>query len=338
MHSAKRLFGIAFALALTAVLHPSVAQISQPQFVMKLAEPAVNDNEYEWMKRFTAAIEAKSAGRIKTELYPGSQLGSIPRMIEATQLGSIQVVLSPPEFFSGIDPRFELLSAAGLFESQDHAVRTAADPEFSKAFLALGSNKGLIGAGLIISGSADFAMRKPFHTLADLEGKKIRVLASAFQMQQIARLGATGVPLSLADVLPALQQGTIDGALGSLSTFSGLGYYDAAKYVTEPGQAYIFVLVAISRRWFDTLPPDLQAMVMTTAQQTGAGLTTWIQDWQAQQRKLWVDKGGEIEVLSPADKAAILAKTATVADDIVKTKPELQPLWDILRAAAQRNR
>src|SRR5882762_4589421 len=41
---------------------------------------------------------------------------------------------------------------------------------------------------------------------------KIRVLASPFQTEQVARLGGTGVPMTTAEVLPALQQGTIDGA------------------------------------------------------------------------------------------------------------------------------
>jgi hypothetical protein len=39
----------------------------------------------------------------------------------------------------------------------------------------------------------------------------------------------------------------------------------------------------------------------------------------------WVEKGGELDVLSPADKAEMMAKIATVSDD--KTKPELKPLW-----------
>jgi hypothetical protein len=33
-----------------------------------------------------------------------------------------------------------------------------------------------------------------------------------------------------------------------------------------------------------------------------------------------------------------MAKTATIGDDIVKTRPELKPLWDQLRAAVERTR
>jgi len=306
-------------------------------FVMKLATATLNDGQHEWMKRFAAAIEKKSSGRIKGEIYPASQLGTIPRMIEGTQLGSIQIFVTAPEFLVGVDQRFELLSAAGLFQSQQQAVSTISDPEFAKAFLAIGANRGLIGVSLSIIGPAAFAMRMPFRTLTDIKGKKIRVLASPFQTEQIAKLGGTGVPLSLGDVLPALQQGTIDGALGTLGVFSALSFYDSAKYMNETGQHFAFSLAAMSKRWFDTLPADLQAMVLATAHETGIEVNPWVVDFQARQRKTWVEKGGEIDMLSSTDKADLIAKTRPISDDIVQAKPELKPLWDLLRAAAKRN-
>jgi TRAP-type transport system periplasmic protein len=325
------------ALALGFACNPAAAQNpSEKIFVMKIATATLNDGQHEWMRRFAAAIDQKSGGRIKVELYPASQLGSTPRMIEGTQLGSIQMYIGPPEFFVGVDPRFELMSAAGLFQSEQHAVKVATDPEFTKAFLEVGANRGLIGTNLFLGGPVAYVTRTPMRTLTDFRGKKIRVLASPFQMEQITRIGGTAVPMSLADVLPALQQGTIDGSLGAVQVFAPLGYYDTAKYLNETGQAVIFSLAAMSKRWFDTLPADLQGMVLATAQEVGTEVNPWEIDFLARQRKSWVDKGGEIDVLSAADHAELMAKTATIGDDIVKTKPQLKALWDELRAAVKR--
>ena len=323
-------------LSLCALSVTAAAQNAAPDktFVMKLATATLNDGQHEWMKRFGAAIEQKSGGRIKAELYPASQLGSIPRMIEGTQLGSIQIFVSPPEFLVGVDQRFELMSAAGLFENEHHAVKVVSDPEFSKAFLAVGANKGLIGVGLFIGGPTAFATRTPFRTLSYVQGKKIRVFASPFQIDQITRLGGTGVPMSLGDVLPALQQGTIDGALGALQVFTAFAYYDTTKYMNEAGQSFVFSLAVMSKRWFDTLPADLQALVLATAKETD--VNSWEVDFLARQRKTWVEKGGELNALSAADHAELMAKTGTIGDDIVKTKPELQPLWQELRATVKR--
>jgi TRAP-type C4-dicarboxylate transport system substrate-binding protein len=306
-------------------------------FVVKLATATLNDGQHEWMKRFAVAIEKRSGGRIKAELYPASQLGSIPRMIEATQLGSIQIFNAPPEFLVGIDKRFELLSAPGLVESEQHAVKTISDREFAKAFLTVGANKGLIGLSLFIGGPLAYATRAPVRTLDDLKGRKIRVLASPFQIEQMTRLGGTGVPMSLGDVLPALQQGTIDGALSQIGLFTAFRYYDTTKYVNETGQAFAFVLAVASKRWFDTLPADLQAMVLATAEDAATEVNPWEVDFLARQRKAWVENGGELDVLSPADKAQMMAKIGTVGEDIVRTQPELKPLWDLLRTASKRS-
>ena len=105
------------------------------------------------------------------------------------------------------------------------------------------------------------------------------MLASPFQTEQLTRLGGTGVPLSLGDVLPALQQGTLDGALGALPVFTALQYYDSAKYMTETGHAYIFSTAWLSKRWFDALPADLKAdraRHQQAGRRRGGSLVAWI--------------------------------------------------------------
>ena len=56
-------------------------------------------------------------------------------MIEGTQFGSIQGYVGPPESLAGLDTRFEILSAPGLFKDLAHANRTLQEPEFNAAFL-----------------------------------------------------------------------------------------------------------------------------------------------------------------------------------------------------------
>lgn len=325
----------AVAIALTAaVFTPATAQ--EKTFVMKLSTATLNDVQHEWMKRYAAAIEKNSNGRIKTEVYPASQLGTIPRQIEGTQLGSIQVWVGPPEFLVGVDPKFELLSVPGVIPSEEVAVKTMRDPEFSKEFTNSGAKKGLIGLALNYNGPIVFAMRTPIRTLADFKGKKIRILASPFQTEQMTKLGSTGVAMSLGDVLPAIQQGTIDGAMSSAGVFRALQYYDAAKYLTEADHAYVFSICVVSKRWFDTLPQDLQQIVLKTAKDATDEVLPWSLSFVADQRKLWTDKGGEVIRLSPEDHAQLMKITAPIGGDVVKTRADTKPLWDLLNATVKR--
>src|SRR5215475_8816945 len=151
--------GACFLAAALMAGAPDRALAQDRSITIKLASATLNDVQHEWMKRFAVAIEKNTNGRLKGEVFPASQLGAIPRMIEGTQLGSIQIWVGPPEFLVGVDQRFELLSAPGVFRSEQQARETIADAEFSKAFLAVGSNKGLIGVNLFVYGSVAFAMR-----------------------------------------------------------------------------------------------------------------------------------------------------------------------------------
>src|SRR6266446_2203701 len=162
------------AAALLATL-PGTGAAQDKSITIKLATATLNDAQHEWMKRFAVEIDKTTNGRIKSEIYPASQLGAIARMIEGTQLGSIQAWVGPPEFLVGVDQRFELLSAPGLLQNSQQALKTVADPEFSKAFLGLGGNKGLFSASVFFTGPMAFDMRIPVRTLADIRGKKVRV-------------------------------------------------------------------------------------------------------------------------------------------------------------------
>jgi TRAP-type C4-dicarboxylate transport system substrate-binding protein len=332
-----RAFGLAAGLALAAAAGFSSGAAAQDKVMtIKLATATLNDAQHEWLKRFAVAIEKNTNGRIKAEVYPASQLGAIPRMIEGTQLGSIQAWIGPPEFLVGVDPRFEILSVPGLIKDDQHSIRILNDPEFAKTFLAIGANKGLVGTSLFWTGPMGFDMREPVRKLADLKGKKLRVLASPFQMEQLSRIGGTGVPLTLGDVLPALQQGAIDGALGSLPVFSALQYEASAKYMTETSHSYIFSVAMFSKRWFDALPDDLKAAVLKTSDEVKAQVVPWSLNFLAEQRKQWAAKGGEVINFSDADHAELMAKMRPIGDDIVKSKPDLKPIWEALLATAKR--
>ncbi len=137
-----------FAISLMFWRGPAHAQ--EKTYVMKVTTPTINDGPHLLAKNFAAAVERDSGGRIKGEVYPASQLGSIPRQIEGVQFGAIQAAVIPPEFFVGVDERFEVMAAPGLVNSIEHGQRLAADPAVLKLMLGLGANKGLHGAGMFI--------------------------------------------------------------------------------------------------------------------------------------------------------------------------------------------
>src|ERR1700761_1931306 len=142
-------YAAALAVMSALLAQPALAQDGKIQdgktYIMKLSTATLNDTQHEWLKRFAAAVEKDSGGRIQGQVYPASQLGSIPRQIEGTQFGSIQGWVGPPEFLVGVDERYELMSVPGVFTSRDQANRIIADPAVMDMILGWGANKGLLG-------------------------------------------------------------------------------------------------------------------------------------------------------------------------------------------------
>ena len=236
------------------------------------------------------------AAASRREIYPASQLGPIPRQIEGVQFGSIQAWIGPPEFLTGIDDRFEMLSAPGLFTSRPQAEKVLHDPEVTKLMFGLGANKGLIGLGFAPIGPSSIITRKPVRHLAEFKGLKIRVLASPFQLELIKRMDASPIAMTLADVVPGLQQGTIDGSLSTVTVYTTMQFHDVAKYVTEIDQPYIVSIVELSKKWYDTLPPDLQKIVMDNGKKVSDGIDPFVDEFFDNARKDLDEEGRRIHL------------------------------------------
>jgi tripartite ATP-independent transporter DctP family solute receptor len=328
---------LATSLYIATVCCPfAVTAASAGPILMKLGTPTLNDGQHEFLKRLATAVEKDSAGRIKVEVYPASQLGPIPREIEAVQLGAVQGFISPAEFLEGIDPRFQVLSAPGLFKDMNSVGRAVKDLEFRQEYFKVGAKRGLRVSAVFLSGPTALNSRTPVRHIEDLKGMKIRVMASAMQMDPLKQLGATPVPISLGDVLPALQQGAIDGVLSVLPVLAAMHYYDAAKYITETNLSFAVSTFVISKTWYDQLPPDLQKVIADDSVRIGDEMHQWVVDFYNVKKKAWSDAGGQVLTISSAERASAMASLVPVANRVAVAKPDVKALYDVLERAVKR--
>ena len=302
----------------------------------KCATATLNDIHHEWCKRFTARLEKRSDGRMKGQVFPAGQLGPIPRLIEGVQLGTIEAFMTPPEFFVGIDPRFQVLSAPFLFADMDHAYRVITDNEVRGKFLALAEDKGLKGVNLALVTPSSFVSRTPIRTPDDLRGKKIRVLATPMETGMIAALGGTGVPMPWGEVLPALQQGAVDAVQAGLTVFVPFKYFDVVKYHTNTNHYFVTGFGTVSKRWYDGLPADLQRAVIEEAMGEQASLHEWTKNLYAEGEKVWKErtKDGWVD-LSGEQRAAFRKRLEGVDEKVAAQFPVIKEWLDLLRAKAK---
>jgi TRAP-type transport system periplasmic protein len=326
------------ALIAAVALTFGAAQADDQTYVMKISTPTLHDVPDTFAQNFGAAVEKDSGGRIKAEVYPASQLGAIPRQIEGTQFGAIQCEVVPPEFMSGIDGRFGLMAVPGLVDSLKHGQRLASDPEVLKLMLSLGADKGLHGVALFIAEPSTVVTKDPVRHLSDFKGKKIRIFASPFQSKAFEKLGATPVAMSLADVLPAIQQGAIDGAVSGMGPIANFHFVDAAKFVTLTNQPSIFIMAVVNQKWFDSLPKDLQQIIEKDAREQALTTKSMAIEMRAKTEASYTSAGGELIKLSPEDQSSLLQMVSSVGAEVANSSSQLADGYKIVIDAAARTR
>ena len=312
------------------------ARAEDKNYVMKITTPTLNAALDLYSKALAVAVERDTGGRVKVEVYPASQLGSIPRQIEGTQFGSIQCAVIPPEFFIGLDERFEVLAAPGLVSSVSQGQQIVDDPDVRNLVLGLGAQKGLHGVALSYAEPSEIIAKNAIRHLADFNGKKLQIFASEFQSVSFKRLGASPVAMSPSDVLPAIQQGSLDAAVAGVELLAGMHFNDAAKYITMTNHAAIFFVVELSKRWIDSLPPDLQQIVERDANSVAADFKPRAVEILSAARKTWLDAGGELIDLPAAEEAEMLKTLASVGADVSREKPALSAAYKTVSDAAQK--
>jgi len=304
---------------------------------MKVGTATINETQHQFIKFYKEELERASAGRIEVQIYPASQLGPIPREIEGVQLGNIQGYVGPVDFFVGVDPRFGVFSTPMLFRDEANAAATIHDPMVQKAIFDLAAPKRMVGIATLDLGASDYGAKNAIMRLADFSGKKLRINGTELERQKMAKLGATGIGMPLSEVVPALDQGTIDGTISGLSVFVSFKMNDLLKVVTVTNDTFIISLAVVSKPWLDTLPADLQKIVIDSGAAVQAKAQAWEVDFTNKLANDWTALGGTVHTLPPDDLARMKTLLDPVGDEATQDKPAVHDMLQMVRAAAAKN-
>lgn len=322
----------ALPVALTFALGAPGTAAAQT-YTMKLSTPTINDMQHEWSKMFKEELEKRTQERIRVQIFPANQLGPIATVLEGMQLGSIEATITPFEFYTGVDPRFQIAAIPGLFTDMQDARAKLDNEEVRKTVLSIGESKGLVGIGAVVYGPQVVVSRKPTARMADFSRQKIRVLASETEIGVIAGLGASPTPMPLNEVTAALQQGTIDGASTVLDVFVALRTAESAPNAVDTGLWYTISLASVSKAWFDSLPEDLRQAVLDTAKDVEARMFTRQLERQSQNEARWKQAGGTIVKLPEDEQRQALEMADGVAEKFLAKHADLREMYALIKNA-----
>lgn len=330
----KRILTTCAVLAAAFAIAPASAQKT---YTMKIGFVTINDSNHfaaNWLKKY---LEEKSGGRLKVGVFPAGQLGKIPRQIEGIQLGTQEAFNIPPGFFIGIDQAFMVTDAPGVFDDILHQHRAVNHPSFRDKFMKLAEKKGFVGNFVWSCGDTSVATLKPFKTLEDMKGRKIRVLATPLERAVIEKLGATGVPMPYTEVLPAMQRKVIDGVRSAVIVMFPSKFWTVAKHLTLTGMGHISCGQWLSVSWLKSLPNDLRELVLQAGREVTPMVGKWGHELTVKAEEDWA-KNATIHRLSEADQEEFRKRVAPIADEILGGNPKTRDMFALLKEAVAATR
>ena len=312
--------------------------MAQP-YTLKIGSGTVNDTSQEWLRLFKAGVEQRSGGRIKVELYPASQLGQIPTTVDGVALGTIEFAMPAVGFLIGLEPRFQMFDAAGLFDSVEHGQKVLADPAVRARLASFGEAKGVEPLIMALNGPLMAVSHKPIRTVADFRGQKIRVPGAApLHIEPFKKLGASPISMPLGEVLPAMQNKTIDASISSFNVLTGFKYYDVAKTATYLPASFLMVGGIVNRNFMKSLGPELAAIVREEARKAEVVFSTFGVADVERTREIWTKNGGEAITMAPEEAASYLKDVTSVIPPVLATNAQMKEDYETVIAAAKRAR
>jgi tripartite ATP-independent transporter DctP family solute receptor len=225
---------------------------------------------------FADEIAKLSSNKIKVEIFPSSQLGTIPEMLQSVQAGSLTMTMAVPAWYSSFMKPVDAFTLPYLVSSAER-LRPALDGAIGAQIAKYGDGAGFKVLGYFLLGGRHIvnkvrAVQKP----ADCQGLKLRVINNPVYLQTFRLLGANPVAMDPSELYLAVQQGVVDGFEYPLPDLVAQKMYEVIKFVSLDQHTTDFFIISTNKKLWEGMAPEEQAMI-TSAWKTA---TDW--QWKAQ--------------------------------------------------------
>jgi tripartite ATP-independent transporter DctP family solute receptor len=246
MKLSKLFIGLSLAVGMVAT--------AAAQTVLKIGYATTAASHYGvGSSAFCDDIEKGTQGRYKCQHFPSSALGGEREMIEAVQLGTLDLVNTSTGPVGNFVPEVKIVDIPFLFRDYDHA-RHVMDGPIGQDILTKFPSKGLVALSWTENGFRHMTNSKhPIVKPSDAAGLKMRTMENKVHMEGYRTFGIQPTPMAFPEVFGALQQGTVDGQENPIPVILSSKFSQVQKYLSLTGHVYSPALLITSSRLMNKL-------------------------------------------------------------------------------------
>ncbi len=266
------------------------------------------------VKRMQEVLNAKAGGKLKLVAFWGGAAGGDLQATQALRAGTQEMVVSSSSPLVGIVKELGVFDLPFLFGSEkevDAVLDGAAGQYFNKKL----EEAGLVNLAYWENGFRNLTnSKKAVNTAEDFEGIKVRVMQNNIFLDTFKTLGTNAVPMAFGEVFTALETKTIDGQENPFVTINSSKFFEVQKFLSVTRHAYTPFLVLYSKKMWDTLSPQEQAVLREAAIEGQKVQRTTIRANDGKALAELRAKGMQVNEITPAEQRRMFEKVRPVYD------------------------
>ncbi len=246
---------------------------------------------YETAEAYGKAVAEKSGGKVKIDIAHSGSTGDWPKSIEALKIGTNDIVLQSVGTLDRYNTIAGIEAYPYLVRDVEHFKRVYYGPMGRELYdeIAQKTQFRIIGAGY--RGARQLSSNKMVRNVGELKGLKLRVPPLKMYRATWEYLGASPVPMGVAELFTSLQQGVVDGQENPLEVIEGQKFNEVQKYVIETGHVIGAMTWIFSEQRFKSLPPDVQKVLLEQGNATMLAATDRMVTLEGEIKKRLEGKG-----------------------------------------------
>jgi len=303
--------GVALSLAAPSVLRAQTARTLKISHQFPGGTIDQGDFRDRLCRKFAAAVEGRTGGALKFEIYPGSSLMKTNAQFSALRKGALDFSLYPLAYAGGEVPAMNLGLMPCLVTTYEQGAKWK-DAPIGKSLARIAEEKGvkfiswIWQAGGIASGKA---IKAP----DDVKGMKVRGGSREMDLV-LSAAGASVSTMPSNEIYLGMQTGALDAAMTSSTSLISFRLEELAKALTTARAGSIWFMcepLLMSKDVFESLSPDQQKAIVEVGQEI-----EWFGAIEAKRddgaaAKVYAEKGATVVDFSPDD----LAKWRAISEE-----------------------
>jgi tripartite ATP-independent transporter DctP family solute receptor len=285
---------------------------NSPQQVLRFGHNIPEDSAlHQAAARFAALIAERTGNRVRIDVYPAQALGTDDQMLEMARLGELDMLLTPTAKISVAVPAMQYADLPFYFPTREDLYEML-DGQPGQILLDRLRDIDLVGVAFWENGFKQFTGNHPLRHPDDFAGMDVRIMKSRLLMEQFKAFGAHTIPIDFHATRQALADGVVDGQENPLIAIASMGIHEVQSHLTLSNHGYLGYVFMISEKVFNTLPPELQDLLLATARE----LTAWERDETHRRENALLEQirasGVHIHELNEDERQAFAQATAHI--------------------------